>query len=61
MADDSFQVAVQQYVYWQALGLSDQQMLDALGYRTDAGKLGTRDVLDKIALAWRELRRSKAA
>jgi len=56
--DDSFVIAIEQYLYWRKLGLSDQQMLDAIGYyRTDARLLGTCEVIDKIALAWRGLRR----
>jgi len=60
--DDSFVIAIEQYLYWRELGLSDQQMLDAIGfYRTDARLLGTSEIIDKIALAWRGLRRERAA
>ena len=55
---DSYQVAIEQYMHWRRLGLTDQQMLDALGFcRTDAALLGTRELVDKIELAWRGLRR----
>jgi len=58
MADqrESYQVAIDQYVYWRDAGLTDQQMLDALGYgRTDADRLGTLNVIAMIAQAWRGL------
>lgn len=59
---ESYEVAVEQYVYWRELGLSHDEMLRAVGIRPSwQGPLSSAAMIEALAAAYRMLIAERAA
>jgi len=61
--DDSFVVALEQYVFWRQRGLSHAEMLQALGYfnARPSELITAREIVGKLETTWRSLHLRRVA
>jgi hypothetical protein len=58
---DSYELAIEQYVYWRELGLGHRDMLLAVGVQVIPHALDAETVVRAMAYAHRRLQRAMAA
>ena len=58
---DSYELAIEQYVYWRELGLSNRDMLDAVGIIGGPREVNAENTVRGMAYAHRQLKRARAA